>query len=38
MRELGIIVIALVVLAATVRGQPHLVLRITEPLPAVNVP
>ena len=38
MRKLGIIIIALVVLSATVRGHPHFVLRPTGPLPAVNVP
>jgi hypothetical protein len=38
MRGVGIIIIALVVLSATVRGQPHVVLRPTGPLPAVNVP
>jgi hypothetical protein len=38
MREFGIIVIALVVLSATVRGHSHFVPRPTGPLPAVNVP
>jgi len=38
MRELGIIVIALVVLSATVPGHSHFVPRPTGPLPAVNVP
>jgi hypothetical protein len=38
MRGIGIIIVAIVVLSATVRGQPHFVLRPTGPLPAVNVP
>jgi hypothetical protein len=37
-QALGIIIIALVVLSATVRGQPHFVPRPTGPLPAMNVP
>jgi len=38
MRELVIIVFAVVVLSATVRGHSHFVPRPTAPLPAVNVP
>ena len=38
MREFGIIVIALVVLSATVRGHSHFEPRPTGPLPAVIVP
>jgi len=39
MRGLVMIMIAFVVLSATVRGgHPHFVMRPTGPLPAVNVP
>jgi len=38
MRGLAILLVAIVLLSAVVRGQPHFTLRPSRPMPAVNVP